>query len=120
MAKDITRFLAYYYRNREYMREVTTLARLGSERRFYTLVTTVEDAETYDYDGDYWGTASEYRSDNIDLMLSLTPFVGSMVRYDWGDGDVDEGVLVGILIDDKYNGTGHTLVLLDIEGEEVM
>lgn len=114
MVKDITHFLSRF----EYAPEATTREWLGSDYWYHTLITNVHDAERFNYQSDYWGSADEYQEDNVNLMLELEPYVGMRCKVDCGGGDCVEGTLDGILIDNKYNSIAHTCVLFSDYAEK--
>lgn len=103
---DITRVLNMF----EYPLDVTTREWLGSDYSYRKLVRTVNEAERYNYQSDYWGDADDYQADNVALMAELEDLVGQRCSVRM-DGDVIEGTLEGILIDKQYNSVSHTDIL---------
>lgn len=88
-----------------------TEEQLGSDRMYRKLITSVKDAERFNYHSDYWGDADDYQTDNVALIEALEYFIGQRVKLSFDDGTV-LGTLEGILIDKQYNSLGHTRILL--------
>lgn len=85
---------------------------LGSDRMYRKLITSVKDAERFNYRSDYWGDADEYQTANVALIEALEYFIEDKVKLSFDDGTVI-GTLEGILIDKQYNSLGHTRILLN-------
>lgn len=77
---------------------------------YYTLLESKEDALRYCYLSDYWGSASKYKKDIVNLVSKLEPYIGHKVLA------VDDDTvftLEGVLIDDQYNSLDHAIVLVE-------
>ena len=82
------------------------------DRSYTTLVTNTSEAEKFNYRSDYWGDASTYQQDNVDLITELEPYVGKLVQIGYGEDGI-VGTLKGIAIDRQYNSISHTTVVLE-------
>ena len=86
----------------------------SGERRYYVLVTNVDEAKKFNYHDDYWGSAEEYQKDNIRLVGKVENYIEKLVKVHF-DNDEDPfiGLFRGVLIDRQYNDLEHTKFLID-------
>lgn len=115
--KDLTRIIYMYGYDEDNPVDVTTREWLGSDYYYRVLIKTVSDAERFNYQSDYWGSADEYQEGNVALMWALEPWVGTRCYIDDDEGYL-EGTLEGILIDKQYNSPSHTDILFSDVSEE--
>lgn len=107
-AEDITYILDEYNGEVDFV----TKEELGLDYTYRVLITSVSEAQNYNYHSDYWGSDSEYQEQNVDLMWQLEKYVGKTVKIKYEDTTV-YAKLIGILIDKQYNSIDHTKILIE-------
>lgn len=107
-AEDITYILDEYNGEVDFV----TKEELGLDYSYRVLITSVSEAQEYNYHSDYWGSDSEYQEQNVDLMWQLEKYVGKTVKIKFEDTTV-YAKLIGILIDKQYNSIDHTKILIE-------
>lgn len=107
-AEDITYILDEYNGEVDFV----TKEELGLDYSYRVLITSVSEAQEYNYHSDYWGSDSEYQEQNVDLMWRLEKYVGKTVKIEFEDTTV-YAKLIGILIDRQYNSIDHTKILIE-------
>ena len=107
-AEDITYILDDYNGEVDFV----TKEELGLDYTYRVLITSVSEAQEYNYHSDYWGSDSEYQEQNVDLMWQLEKYVGKTVKIKFEDTTV-YAKLIGILIDKQYNSIDHTKILIE-------
>lgn len=93
-----------------------TAEELGMDYSYFKLVTSVNEAERFNYHSDYWGRAEDYQNDAVEVMTDFEPYVGKTVKVSFEDEEDAKGetfVVKGMLIDKQYNSLSHLRILVE-------
>lgn len=105
--------LSFIEHNYEYPPDVGTM---DSIDHYFKLLTSVHDAECYNYRSDYWGTAEGYQEDMVNLMYDLESDIGKPVKFGYEENGKEEymyGTLLGVAIDKQYNSISHAKIIIE-------
>lgn len=93
--------------------DIVEKEQVGPDMHYRKLITSVRDAERFNYRSDYWGSAEEYQDANVALMESIEDYVNKTVEITFEDEGPIKFKVLGLLIDKQYNSLSHTCLLVE-------
>lgn len=86
---------------------------IGRDMQYRKLITSVREAERFNYHSDYWGSAEEYQEGNVALMDSIEEYVNKPVEITFEDDETVRFKVLGLLIHRHYNSPSHSRMLIE-------
>lgn len=112
-SEDTVPNITYLFDRYNWEIDIDSKESLGMDYNYHTLLTSVDDAEKFNYHSDYWGNASDYENDMVNLVSDFEPYIGKKIQIDYDDGESREFTLLGVLVDNQYNDSSHAKILVD-------
>ena len=84
-----------------------------SDRSYFTVIKTIQEAESFNYHSDYWGSDTYYQEEHIDLLNDLESCIDDKTLF-YVDGfdSIKTVNVVGVAIDRQYNSISHSIILV--------